>query len=84
MIVVKVELWPGGSAEKAESLGVMCIANRGQAGEDPDHCSYDVELQRMQTGTTKTRASAFRSRVTHYRRKGWLRLVTRAFEALDG
>lgn len=75
MIVVKVELWPGGDASKAEPLGVIAIRNTGAIGTDSDLYGYEVELQ--------SGKSHRRGRFTHWRRRGWLRCVRLALEAID-
>lgn len=74
MLVVKVEVWPGGDATRAESLGVLAIINRGIPYEtaEPDLRIYEIELQQ---GDKKP----IRARLDHYRRAGWLKLVSRAF-----
>ena len=86
MIVVKIEKWPDGDAEKAESLGVVCIANRGQVTNPPstlpdapkdfnaDLYNYSVEVQ-----DTKHRGGTI-FRIQHFRRKGWLPLVAQALD----
>ena len=76
MIVVKVELWPHGDAEKAEPLGVVAVANQGSAGKDSDLFRYDVQLQR-------SKGAPIRGHFTHWRRRGWLHLVRLALEAVD-
>jgi hypothetical protein len=78
MIVVKVEMWPFGDAEKAEVLGLVAVVNRGSAGNDPDLCAYDVEMQQPRTGK-----KAVRGHFTHWRRRGWLHCVRLALEAVD-
>lgn len=83
MIVVKVELWPGGDAERAEALGIVAIANRGYVNNEDDLCKYDVELQQAPTSTTKYRIRLKRGHLTHWRRRGWLRLVRLALESVD-
>lgn len=83
MLVVKVELWPLGDAEAAEPLGVVAIMNTGPTKlaetnpSDSDERNYVVELQ-PRDGYTR------RAKVRHYRRRGWLTLVRRALEELDG
>ena len=84
MIVVKVELWPGGDAMRSEALGVIAIANKGvpERGDvsiphfpgDQDYHVYQVELQDVRRGTTRGR------RIGHWRRRGWRVLVKRAIE----
>ena len=88
MIVVKVEMWPAGDANKAEPLGILAIVNRGKPGKVPylepggqrwrdydlDEYSYDVEFQKFKgPHAGKTRTS-----LVHYRRRGWVQLVHQA------
>lgn len=76
MLVVKVELWPGGDASQAEPLGLVLIANTGPVGdEDPDHCNYQVQVQDARSTRLTGR------RITHWRRRGWKVLVRKAVEA---
>ncbi len=42
MVVVKIELWPGGDQSKARTLGMAMITNDGSG--DVATGSYDVEL----------------------------------------
>jgi len=42
MVVVKIELWPGGDPSKARPLGEMRISNDGTGTEERGN--YDVEL----------------------------------------
>ena len=42
MVVVKIELWPGGDKSKARLLGVATIANQGTG--DATHGNYKVDL----------------------------------------
>lgn len=42
MIVVKIELWPGGFREKARTLGTVVIANNGEG--DAERGNYDAAL----------------------------------------
>jgi len=80
MIVVKVELWPHGDAEKAEPLGVLAIRNTGDhaggTGVDPDHYYYELSFQDGKA------TRPFYARIMHYRRRGWKVLVRRAVEEL--
>lgn len=75
MIVVKVELWPHGDAERAAPLGVLAIRNSGPVG-GRDLYKYEVELQEKGRSTYR--------HLTHYRRRGWLHLIKLALESLDG
>lgn len=75
MIVVRVELWPGGDHNKAENLGVVSIANRGCPElENLDHCTYDVQLDEP--------GARHRTTVKHYRRRGWRKLVAAALDSV--
>lgn len=77
MLVIKVELWPHEDATDAKPLGIIAIRGTGSVGAmDADLHGYQVELQR-DNGWVSGR------RVTHWRRRGWLRLVKLALEALD-
>jgi hypothetical protein len=78
VIVVKVEMWPGGDAEKAEPLGIVAIANRGHVGEDSDLCKYDVQMHRPRTDRKPVLGH-----FTHWRRRGWVRCVRLALEAVE-
>jgi len=52
VIVVRIELWPGGSERRKREIGRMTLANQG-FGVHPDHPrrgNYDVSL--MRRGTT--------------------------------
>jgi hypothetical protein len=81
VLVVKVEVWPGGDPAKAEPLDVLLITNTGKhpetikAQETPDLFEYMVTWQSNHHR---------RARVFHWRRRGWKKLVVRALEALDG
>lgn len=78
MLVVKVEMWPGGDPAKAEPLDVLLITNTGKQPEgtkDADLFEYKVMWQ----SNHHKRAGVF-----HYRRRGWQKLLVRALEALDG
>jgi len=87
MLVVRVEIWPGGDESRAENIGIVAIANRGyvQAEEEdedadaPDLCTYDVELH-----TPRIAGKVSHTGLLHYRRRGWIRLVAHCLEVLDG
>ena len=49
MIVVKVELWPGGDRKRAREIGRMTITNDGTS-HSPRRGDYGVKL--MRKGTT--------------------------------
>jgi len=54
MIVIKIELWPGGfeNHPRAKEIGRMCIANDGEVTPmDPRRGNYIVNL--MRRGTTQ-------------------------------
>jgi hypothetical protein len=40
MIVIKLELWPGGDSSHSRPLGLICIANDGTG--DDERGNYDV------------------------------------------
>jgi hypothetical protein len=77
MLVVKVEVWPGGDAEQADPLDVLLIRNMGPEanGEDtdPDLARYQVCWQ------SRPQDTVF---VTHYRRRGWRVLLDHALREL--
>ena len=50
MIVVKIELWPGGWESKKKEIGRMTIANRGINPAHPKRGDYRVRI--MRRGTT--------------------------------
>ena len=83
MIVVRVEIWPGGDENRAENIGIVAIANRGyvQAEDEdaPDLCTYDVELH-----TPRLAGKVLHTGILHYRRRGWMKLVAHCLEVLDG
>lgn len=85
MIVAKIELWPHGSAEDAEVLGIVMIRNIGhprlaeQPPVDPDLYEYEAELQ--QPGSTKP--ASRRVKLVHWRRRGWVHLLREALAKLD-
>lgn len=76
MLVVKVEVWPNGDAERAYPLGVMAVRNSGHVKDTKDLCQYEVEMQE--------KGVARRAHLTHWRRRGWLHLVRLALESVDG
>jgi hypothetical protein len=77
MLVVRVELWPGGDSSRAENLGVLLVVNEGhQAGAEPDLYDYKVGFQTRDGKHHPTK------HVRHYRRAGWERLVARSLEAV--
>lgn len=79
MIVVRVELWPGGDPAMAENLGVLAIANEGPnqdpRGSDADLYRYEVQLDTRDP-------KHVRRHVVHFRRHGWEKLVATAFGAV--
>lgn len=81
MIVVKIEMWPGGIQQRAYDIGRMTIANVGvaQGGKRGD---YMVKLFRRGT-TVKVQK---RAEVKDYPRLSYpiWKLVQRALTALDG
>ncbi len=77
MLVVKFEVWKYGDPEQVIPLGVMLIKNAGfSAGADPDEFVYDVEFRGDDYVVAK------RTRLHHWRRRGWKVLVRKAVEAM--
>ena len=87
MIVVRIDKWPDGDPNRATNLGVIAIANRGLADKDDpgegswgdasDLFDYEVMYQ-PQKGRRR------RGWTSHYRRRGILKLVEKALEAVSG
>lgn len=75
MIVVRVEQWVHDNAEEAIPLGVVAIRDNG-AVDGKDLHRYDVQLQ--------ANGKAKLGHLTHWKRRGWVRLVKLALEAVDG
>lgn len=81
MIVVKVELWPGGREERKREIGRMTLANDCRTTiTDPNRGSYNVKLMRRGT-TDKVQKT---TRVEDYPRKSYpvWELVRRALDRL--
>lgn len=81
MIIVKVELWPGGDEARAAELGRLQIANEGTHPAHPRRGDYMVRLMRKNSRRTVLRTA----NVKDYPRLSYpvWRLVRRALEALD-
>lgn len=79
MIVVKLELWPGGDEQRKRSLGTAFIVNDGTG--DARYGNYRVMLGRMRDGTIPWRIG----RVFHWNRRGspWDLLVKAIMAARD-
>jgi hypothetical protein len=80
MLVVKVELWPGGDERRAEVIGRMTISNVGTHPDHPKRGNYVARLMRKGTERTVQRAAE----VLDYPRLHYpvWKLVKRALEAL--
>lgn len=80
MLVIKIELWPGGDERRCREIGRMHIFNKGDS-PTPNRGNYGVRL--MRKGTTATVQKT--AEVLDYPRLSypvWV-LVKRALEALD-
>lgn len=66
MIVIKVELWPFGSEERAEEIGRMTITNDGTS-RNPMRGDYNTKIMRRGT-TDKVQKQG---RVENYPRKSY-------------
>lgn len=51
MVVVKIELWPGGYESHKKEIGRMTLTNRGDS-DNPKRGNYDVRI--MRRGSEKT------------------------------
>ncbi len=78
MMVVKVEVWPGGHAPGAFEIARIGIANRGDG--TPQVADYDVLAL---TDRDRREAVCYSEVLTHYRDSGWESLVMRAID-LEG
>lgn len=80
MLVVKVEIWPGGNEAAAREIGRMEMANISDLAAVSD---YSVQI--VQAATPRLGVPAFNEQVTvegHARRDGPWRLVKRALDRL--
>lgn len=70
MVVVRIELWSGGSQKEARTIGIVTIANDGEG--DAEIGNYDVSLSHAgrffgRPGAWKTgRVSGFRRSLSPY------------------
>jgi hypothetical protein len=78
MLVIKVEMWPGGDGMRRRELGRMKIANTGSSG-DPKRGNYRVNLMRKGNKTVQRTC-----RVDNYPRLSYpvWELVRRALNTL--
>lgn len=79
MMVVKVEVWPGGFAEYAKEIARVGIVNRTGAKALADY--NVVALLDRDTDTERVTQSAV---LDHIRRAGWRRLVVDSLAQLEG
>jgi hypothetical protein len=81
MLVIKIELWPGGNGQKAQEIGRLHIINRGDHPDTPRRGNYAVKLLRRGSRTSVTRTAE----VNDYARLAYpvWKLVRKALEALD-
>lgn len=78
MLVVKVEVWPGGDADRATEISRIGIANTLDSG-DPDVGDYRVVALMERDKQEKV----FTGHIVHHRRSnGWELLAERALRAL--
>ena len=82
MIVVRVELWPGGDRRRSRELGRMTLANRADHPAHPKRGNYHVKLMRRGTENRVQRTAS----VEDYPRESYpvWELVQRALVALRG
>ena len=78
MMVVKVEIWPGGYAPGAYEIARLGIANRG--GGTPEVADYDILAL---LGRERRETVCYSEVLRHQRDYGWESLVMRAIE-LEG
>ena len=83
MIVVRVDKWPDGDAHRATNLGVIAIANRGLSDKE-DPSPNDMDLFDYEVMYQPLKGRRRRAYISHYRRRGVLKLVERALEAVSG
>lgn len=79
MMVVKVEIWPGGYAEYAQEIARVGIVNR--TGAQPLADYNVVALLDRDTDTERITQSAV---MDHVRAAGWRRLTIDALAQLEG
>lgn len=80
VLVVKIELWPGGDERRVKELGRLHIINRGDS-PTPKRGNYTVNLMRRGTLQTVQRSGE----VLNYARLAYpvWKLLRKALEALD-
>lgn len=80
MIVVKIELWPGGNEKRCREIGRMHVTNRGTSNT-PTRGNYVIHLMRKGSKTFVQRIGD----VQDYPRLAYpvWKLIRRALEALD-
>jgi len=93
MVVVKVELWPGGLEDQAEELSRMYIANTGSSPH-PDIGNYNVALMRKGAknppwkigfgGNDTTKPQREGSVENHPRKQHVMHLVRKALTSILG
>ncbi len=79
MMVVKVEIWPGGYVEYAREIARVGIVNRTGAKALADY--NVIGLLDRDTDTERVTQSAV---LDHIRRAGWRRLVVDSLAQLEG
>ena len=80
MLVVKIELWPGGDEKRCREIGRMRIINQGGTAS-AERGDYSIHLMRKGTTDTMQRTGE----VLDYPRLSYpvWKLVRRALEALE-
>lgn len=80
MIVVRVELWPGGHEGLAREIGRMTLANQASHPDHPRRGNYRVNLMRRGSRSRVQRTAS----VEDYPRESYpvCELVRRALDAL--
>lgn len=80
MLVVKIELWPGGDERRVKEIGRLHIINRGDS-PTPRRGNYTVNLLRRGTNRKVHRSGE----VLNYPRLSYpvWKLIRKALEALD-
>lgn len=82
MLVIRIELWPGGSEKRKREIGLMEIVNRADHPDRPKRGNYVVYLMRRGASRTVQR----RCTVEDYPRESYpvWELVRRALNTLYG
>ena len=83
MIVVKIEMWPGGYEDAKYPLGTLVIVNDGTS-ENPKRGNYDVWRLSAGQAIRSFRTRPSRGRVDNYPRASYsiFELVKRALESV--